>query len=156
MDNILSKSKFCGDVLITDPCYVVKERDWERSKFGAHMKELGIKNYLYEGTVYGDWSCTTFKGSRPKVLDEEELEYMDILGRFCADAGLVSVFLLSEVLAYNPKYDDHLTKPHVVTWIKDFNGEIAICREGEEVWVEGKGKDSEDRVIEFFTAQTGF
>jgi hypothetical protein len=149
--------KFKGDIIITDPCYIIRDEnqmtkdDWEECNYGENMEALGIKNYLTRGTIYGDWSCTTYN----KDTGEE-------IGKFGADAGLVSVFLLSEVLAYNPDFDYHISKPWTTTLIKDFDGYIRIReidvvneytsiidRGKKEVRVIGEGN------INFFTTQTG-
>jgi hypothetical protein len=187
--------KFKGDIIITDPCYIIKkqnkdfssypryqdyitcdddgdpvhyrtnhelylqehaaydkaldewrranESDWDKCNCGSNMEELGIKNYLTESTIYGDWSCHVFNS------DTKEL-----IGRFCADSGLVSVFLLNEVLAYNPGFDYHINPAfsHTTTLIKDFDGEVMIefNRERDEVEVVGRGN------VNFVTHQTGF
>jgi len=74
------------------------------------------------------------------------------------------VFLLDEVLTYNPDFDYHINRPWTTTLIKDFDGDIVIevvnveyedeetgeIREDEEVQVIGKGN------INFYTTQTGF
>lgn len=152
--------RFKGDIIITDPCYIIRaphhgtvpmtKDDWKACNYGENMEALNIKTYLTRNTIYGDWSCTTYK-----TEDNEEL------GQFCADAGLVSVFLLDEVLAYNPDFDYHLKRPWTTTLIKDFDGEIEINvvpykyedegrnYEDEEVRVIGKGN------INFYTTQTG-
>lgn len=140
---------FKGDIIITDPCYIIREKneltdnDWEACSYGDNMEVLGIHNYLCRNTIYGDWSCTTYNTD----TDEE-------LGEFCADAGLVSVFLLEEVLKYNPDFDFHIKRPWTTTLVKDFDGEIEI-KEVEvsndvEVHVVGTGN------INFYTKQTGF
>jgi hypothetical protein len=153
-----TKMKFRGDIIITDPCYIIRDEnqmtkdDWEECNYGENMEALGIKNYLTRETIYGDWSCTTYN----KDTGEE-------IGKFGADAGLVSVFLLSEVLAYNPDFDYHISKPWTTTLIKDFDGyirirEIDVVNEytsiidggKKEVRVIGEGN------INFFTTQTGF
>lgn len=141
--------KFKGDIIITDPCYVIRadhhdtkpitEDDWETCSYGSDMQSLGFSNnYLCNDTIYGDWSCTTYEKGTDKVL-----------GEFCADAGLVSVFLLSEVLKYNPDFDYHIEKPWTTTLIKDFDGDIIAVTENDELHLEGKGN------INFYTAQTG-
>ena len=45
------------DIIITDPCYVIKENtdDWEKCEYGDKMEVLGIKNYKVRDTIYGDW-----------------------------------------------------------------------------------------------------
>lgn len=246
--------KFKGDIIITDPCYIMRDKkdyidyesrpqwsdymgpklfkdmtieegrsiefrvnkakmelaevqwekenpeDWDICDCGDAMEALGFTNYLTAGTGYGDWSCTTlidspetpeiqqkliaannemfyeynFTGKSPKEKiafiegRRAEIEQMEkdsgvVLGHFCADAGLVSVFLLDEVLKYNPKYTDHLNNPHCVTWIKDFDGEVMITSrdyeyldeetevliQDDEVSVVGMGN------INFYTTQTG-
>jgi len=144
--------KFKGDIIITDPCYIIKKYkddkrpdiytnkilknlgsvpftkytteqmeeykkleklqekwdlehpdDWEVCGYGDNMEKLGITTYLTSSTEYGDWSCTTYEEGTKKKL-----------GNFCADAGLVSVFLLEEVLKYNP--DFHTGLYALVAW----------------------------------------
>lgn len=109
--------KFKGDIIITDPCYIIKKNsgDWGKCGYGDNMKALGIENYLCRDTIYGDWSCTTFNSDTKEAI-----------GEFCADAGMVAVFLLDEVLAYNPDFDFYETKPWTTTLIKDFDGDIEI------------------------------
>lgn len=92
-----------------------KDDDWRKCHHGDRMDLLGINNYLISDTIYGDWSCTTFN------TDTKES-----IGNFCADAGMVGVFLLDEVLKYNPDYDDHINKTWTTTLIKNFTGEIWI------------------------------
>lgn len=87
--------------------------DWELCNCGSKMEVLGIHNYITRDTLYGDWSCTTYN------LDTKEP-----IGEFCADAGLVSVFLLDEVLKYNPDFDYHLNRLWTTTLIKNFKGTI--------------------------------
>lgn len=109
--------EFDGDIIITDPCYIInddtaEEDHWELCNYGNEMENLGIHNYMTRNTLYGDWSCTTYSDTG------------DVLGHFCADAGLVSVFLLDEVLKYNPKFDSHIKSDWTTTWIKDFKGTV--------------------------------
>lgn len=155
--------KFKGDVIITDPCYLMKkgaDYDWEKCDYGDNMEALGFTKYLVRDTIYGDWSCTTYNQ-----------DTKDKIGSFCADAGLVGVFLLDEVLKYNPGFDYHTERLWTTTLIPDFEGEISIHvvtvkpdpsenidddsddkefdEEYEEVRVIGKGTTN------FFTTQTG-
>lgn len=108
--------EFDGDILITDPCYIIredKESDWDTCCCGFDMEKLGINHYITRDTLYGDWSCTTF-----------DLDTKESIGRFCADAGLVSVFLLDEVLRYNPGYDCDKETEYTATIIRDFKGMV--------------------------------
>lgn len=133
-----------GDIIITDPCYIIKDDtdDWELCSCGRNMKVLGINNYLCNSTIYGDWSCTTFEENSNRKM-----------GEFCADAGLVAVFLLDEVLKYNPDFDYHKKRLWTTTLIKNFRGEVSLelieNEYGEEVSVFGKGN------VNFYTKQTG-
>ena len=91
-----------------------KYDDWDKCDYGENMGVLGIHNYISESTIYGDWGCTTYKiDEEPKdfvdsVLqalkdnledeeygeDESSIPYEgEYIGGFCADAGLVGVFL---------------------------------------------------------------
>ncbi|MFL1672618.1 hypothetical protein [Paenibacillus dendritiformis] len=149
--------KFIGDIIITDPCYIIRTEhrgrkpDWAACEYGKSMEALGITNYLSSDTLYGDWSCTTYNKDTGQKL-----------GNFCADAGMVAVFVLDEVLKYNPDFDYHLNRPWTTTLIKNFDGDIEIDvvsftykdqngvrKSYKEVRVVGTGN------INFFTTQTG-
>lgn len=117
--------KFKGDIVITDPCYIIEDdndSDWEKCMHGERMENLGIKHYLCRDTICGNWFCTTYNSDTGKVL-----------GKFCADTGMVAVFLLDEVLAYNPNFKSWEECPLTTTLIKDFDGDIemkVVCRKG--------------------------
>lgn len=162
--------KFKGDIIITDPCYIIKKdsEDWRKCDYGDNMAALGLTNYISESTRYGDWSCSTWSTPRKDV--EAQLEELNALGRarwelmkqygedsvqakiyddkiadaslniekigyFCADAGMVAVFLLDEVLKYNPDFDYHINREWTTTLIKDFDGEINYYVDDEDVKV---------------------
>lgn len=108
--------------------------DWERCECGQNMKILGLKHYLSEPTGIGDWSCKTYDSDTGKVL-----------GNFCADSGSVGVFILDEVLQYNPDFDYHTKNPKTTTTIKNFTGDVEIKKENGETKVVGKGN------INFYT-----
>ena len=122
-----------------DAYYAVPHDDWARCNCGSNMSVLGFSQYLCDSTIYGDWSCTTFNADTQQPI-----------GQFCADAGMVGVFLLDEVLRYNPDYADHLKCPHAVTLIRDFHGVVELCVEDDEVVVVGMGN------VNFVGKQTGF
>ena len=118
----------------------VDHDDWSRCGCGEDMSVLGLKTWITDDTGYGDWSCHTFN------CDTEQP-----IGEFCADAGMVGVFLLSEVLAYNPEFDYHLNRKWTTTLIEDFHGEVEIYTDKNgDVRVKGTGN------INFITGQTGF
>ena len=157
----IKSAKFDSDVVITDPCYIIhgldesrRSNDWHKCAYGDNMEALGIRNYITNSTIYGDWSCHTFEKKTHRVL-----------GRFCADAGLVSVFDLKEILNYNPNYNDPFEKPWTATLIKNFRGRIWIEKHWNDedingwhtyIKVVGSGVDKiTGEKIEFFTSQTG-
>lgn len=189
--------RFDGDILITDPCYILKKEEprdystaprykdyvthenlsdypvesreekinamyeehhayekakrqweidhpykdpWHDCNYGYRFEIFGIKHYMTRDTIYGDWGCTVFN------TDTKES-----IGEFCADAGLVSVFLLDEVRAYNPEIDEWI-KNHdwCATVIKDFHGDVHFRVYEEEFEYEGKiCKDHSVRVEGF-------
>ena len=111
--------------------------DWDRCG-GANFEVLGITTYLNGSTIYGDWSCTTYN-----------TDTREPIGEFCADAGMVAVFLLDEVLRYNPDFNYHIERPWTTTLIKDFHGTVELHLEDDEVTVVGKGN------VNFIGTQTG-
>lgn len=150
---------FSGDIIITDPGYLMKSYDdWHLCNLGDHIDKLGFTNYMVRDTIYGDWSCTTYNSDTKEVI-----------GHFCADAGLVGVFLLNEVLKYNPGFDYHINNKHTTTLIKDFEGTVrfTVTEEFYEynkneqcteyvVRVIGHGKNKvTGEPINFITEQTG-
>ena len=75
---------------------------------------------------------------------------MKAIGGFCA--GLVGVFLLDEILAYNPDWKSWIEEHSwCATIIEDFEGEVEyyIDKVDEEAHIVGTGS------INFYTAQTG-
>ena len=143
---------FRGDVIITDPCYIERDDDLD-----SNRKDELFHPYMERDTIYGDWACTTY--------DENTGE---ILGRFCADSGMVGVFLLDDILAYNPEYNAHVDLPHSATCIRNFDGTVQfVVEEYEYEYKNEKHKDYEVHVvghgvdmksgkrIDFVTRQTG-
>lgn len=123
--------EFDGDIIITDPCYIMRaehhgttpitEDDWDACECGGKMEALGITRYMTRDTIYGDWGCTVY-----------DTDTNQPIGKFCADAGLVSVFLLDEVLKYNPDFDYHKERTWTTALIPDFKGTIQIVVERSE------------------------
>lgn len=186
--------KFKGDIIVTDPCYIVKKcteenpypfpwttvnskapnrdemikqyneweythDDWLRCDYGRNMEALGISTYLTEDTICGDWSCTTYKITENfnEIINNliEAFETGECykpkcsqLGNFCADSGLVSVFLLDEVRKYNQNIDKWVEKHDwCATVIPDFDGEVRYyIDKNSEAHIIGIGN------INFFTA----
>ena len=119
---------FCGDIVITDPCYIVlSNEDWVDSQFGESLGELGFKTFLTfdRGDSVGE-----------SLIDRRNGE---VLGRFCTDSCMVSVMLLSEVVEYNPAFSETLAK-HCYTIVKDFDGVVEQVELEDGYWMlSGKG-----------------
>lgn len=160
--------KFKGTIIITDLCYIIRDGytnvndDWRKCEYGQNMEALGISHYICRDTIYGDWSCTTYKITEDpyKVIDNfigaaENGEDYGVncfkLGDFCADAGMVAVFDLDEVRKYNPDIDGWIASHDwCVTTITDFDGEVEYyIDQAGYAHIVGIGN------INFFTDQTG-
>lgn len=120
---------FKGDIVITDPCYI---NYWENKGI--------FTDYLERDTIYGDWSCTVYN----KDTDE-------VLGKFCADGGMVGCFYLNEALKSNPDFATYGDWTRTI--IKDFDGIVRMPTVVEDndryTYVEGIGN------INFRSVQTG-
>lgn len=149
--------KFNGTIIITDPCYICNhdfdnkhEREWfsewdrmlgdDLKGNRQHMFSRGFSQYIWEDTLYGDWSCTVFDSKTKMPLN---VPYK----HFCADAGLVGVFYEKEVLKYNPKFK---VDGYMAAAIPDFKGDVHY----------DINKHGEARIIaigshNFYTSQTG-
>ena len=157
--------KFKGDIIITDPCYIIKDNsdDWDKCGWGENMGILGFTTYISEYTLCGDWSCSTWSTPRKDV--EAQLEELNTLGRarwelmkqYGEDSvqakiydDKMAVFLLDEVLKYNPDFDYHINREWTTTLIKDFDGEVNYYVDsGDDARIIGVGN------INFFTSQVG-
>lgn len=146
--------KFKGTIIITDPCYIIKDKD--------KIKTLSISHCISGSTIYGDWSCTTFQTIDDpyynlKALEDayDSNEYVKIdcpkLGKFCSDSEMVAVFDLDEVREYNPDIDEWIASHSwYVTTITNFDGEVNYYIDGQgNAHIIGIGN------INFFTVQTG-
>ena len=136
-------------ILITDPCYVLKDEDWDkwqdvndrRSEF-KYLRDnvlydirttCGLRNFIATDTGEGDWSN--------EIHDPNGRT----LGDFCADSGMVAVFDYEEALAYNPEIAE--LGSHTRTILEGFTGTVSIMYD-EYTWgKDGKGKSSTATII---------
>ena len=153
---------FNGDIFITVPCYLsVNMTNKERRNFDcAYMTNYGIIG-IESDTYYGDWDCSTFDR-----LSFDENDCPKLIGKFCADSGMVCVADLRSVLRFNPKYDYHIKNDRTTTLIRNFKGTVCIkidlANGGNEIYpaysasVIGQGVNIKTgEPIEFYTRQTG-
>ena len=113
--------KFQGDVIITDPMYIIpndREADWHACEYGEHMEALGITTYI----THDKGDC-----AGQDLLDGDLFEQgiVKVKGSFGHDSCMVSVMLLSEVLAYNPAALEDAGKGNYAL-IKQFDGEVTV------------------------------
>lgn len=143
-----------SDIIITDPCYIVKRGDWGSIFDWEHYKisapEFTEYIWTYTGQGDGSWMIVKLKEilNRAKTEEfvkgyEESLrnfnigdinsivnlsEYIkkqDYIGRFSVDSGTFGIFYLSEVLKYNPNFlRDHGI--WLYTIIPEFMGSIQL------------------------------
>ena len=152
---------FNGDIVITDPCYLsANMTNEERRNFDCTcMINYGIIG-IESDTYYGDWDCSTFDR-----LSFDENDCPKLIGKFCADSGMVCVADLRSVLRFNPKYDYHIKNDRTTTLIRNFKGTVRIkidmANGGNEIYpaysasVIGQGVNIKTgEPIEFYTSQT--
>lgn len=157
---------FKGSIYITDPCYISKDEDWcERSGFDVLTSNpkinssLGFSQYLMEATGVGDGSWEVFEVPADMNLSFEDiydiiedtdndLSDFNVIGKFCADAGMSCVVYKKDADGYNPEFEKEFSnKSHCLTTIKDFEGEIkAYFDEDDSLHFVGIGNKT------FFTA----
>lgn len=148
--NYLSSSTGCGDW----SCTTLKGKDTDQTvddylckRHEIYSKGLNDRN---QPNITQD-DITSIYDQYKKDLSELDRNNV-VLGEFCADSGMVGVFLLDEVLKYNPEFDYHINKVFTTTLISGFEGDVVIEPDPHNdgnVRVRGSGN------FDFFTTQTG-
>ena len=131
---------FSGDLAIIDPCNIIGENDYDflRSYHAFEMDILGFKKFILRDSLYKTWSGVTYN-----------TDINEPIGMFSTNGRRMGVFLLDEILKYNPKYDEHLKSSSRATFIKNFEGMVqfvvtrynGIEKNDFAVNVVGHGKD---------------
>lgn len=120
---------FPGDIVITDPCYIVKNSaDWSDCGYGQALDALGISTFLSTGEedCGGSYVLRAADGT--------------VLGEFCSDSSVISVMDAGELTAYNPAWADSLGGC-CYTLLHGFRGEITLST-GEDWAIAGEGNIS--------------
>ena len=125
----------------------------EKEKFFEYLKVI---RKFYDKLYDLDTSQDDFETLRDSLYEEinefsESFGNIPVLGHFCADAGMVCVVYLDEVLKVNPNFQKW-AEEHTwcATIIKDFDGEIHYeIDDSDEAHIIGNGN------ITFCTSQTG-
>ena len=128
-------------LIITDPCYIMKDEDWDKytSNLSIPLDEFLRSRYNFGEVIacdtgVGDWSN--------EIVDSNE----NVLGRFCADAGMVIVCTASDFANYGgdeEKLRDYASKG-LATIIPDYSGAIVAEEVSGMVVLKGTGETSED------------
>lgn len=130
----------------------MEDSDWD--KLWETVDESQYYNFTIEEFEGDDeeWEEYGEDSVQAKIYDDKIADAslnIEKIGYFCADAGMVAVFLLDEVLKYNPDFDYHINREWTTTLIKDFDGEINYYVD-DDAHIIGVGN------VNFFTTQTGF
>ena len=111
------------NIIITDPCYVFSkdwlDKDWTKL----------LNNYIYHSTLIGDVTTTFYKNDINIDMNKDFLKLFQQpeLGTCTADAGLIGVFKLDDVLGYDSNFkDNYLSKDFLVMQINNFTGTVQI------------------------------
>ena len=128
-------------LIITAPCYIMKDEDWDKytSNLSIPLDEFLRSRYNFGEVIacdtgVGDWSN--------EIVDSNE----NVLGRFCADAGMVIVCTASDFANYGgdeEKLRDYASKG-LATIIPDYSGTIVAEEVSGMVVLKGTGETSED------------
>jgi hypothetical protein len=156
-DQMLKPKRFDGDIVITDPAYIMGS-DWDNDPDmdiynGFGFDKVFGDTYIYGSTIYGDWSCTIYDcGNQDpkKIIEEAETKRLipvDLpeLGRFCADTGLVSVTYL-EKSENIKKYGSHCW-----TCIPDFHGTVQYYLHNDIIYIVGMSDSGDHNFVSFQT-----
>ena len=145
---------FKGKLIITDPCYITKDQDWDEP-YEETLSSNGV-TAISENTGIGDGSWNAYltdydpyqvvheiqewinenhpdesaseeeKDAYYDGFDEKVKSYVkDTLGGFCADAGMSCVAELDSLTTYNPDAPQWI-KDHswCVAELPEFDGEV--------------------------------
>ena len=93
-----AKSNFDGDVLVTDPYYMVGVIPYD-----TLCECIRTQGGLVSTTYYGDWGCTLFK-TKGEVGAITDTGNANVVGKFCADLALVCAIDLKVALEINPSF----------------------------------------------------
>lgn len=117
--SVLKSCDFFGDIVITDPCYLRHGLDNKTNIDWMDLLEAILaKGGIESRTHVGDWGCTVFK-IKKGTLGISSTKRSSQIGKFCADAGMVCVVKLADVLAFNPDFEK---------WTKESNSCATIIR----------------------------
>lgn len=162
------KLKKPTDIIIIDPYDIVKDKDWgpgeifdwETCKINSDIfTEYIWCDYVKEGVVYminkkvNEVTLNEIlKTTTEDINDFNGTDYLDqsisklqenqrIMGSFSSTTGCIGVFILDEVLKYNPDFSTGLSINDYYITIREFEGRIKVHKEPETVNILGIGNN---------------
>jgi|WetSurMetagenome_2_1015567.scaffolds.fasta_scaffold00711_54 hypothetical protein len=109
--------RFDGDIVITDPIYVITHDDWTKCSYGHNLPILGFENFLADSTLCGDWECLICNDKGKQI------------GHISADSGQVGIFLTDEIKKYSKEaYQCLRQNNNVATFIHGFHGDVQFYK----------------------------
>lgn len=134
---VVDEAEFDGDILVTDPCYLRHGGKSDGPGWDPEGTEIFVRKCggMYSTTYDGDWGCTIYrtKGVRGRIPKGAE-----VLGHFCADAGLVCVIDMKDVLSRSPCFGEWLSDHgHCGAVIRNFKGKVSFLKRSWKVKLRG-------------------
>ena len=118
-------------LVITDPCYLLKDEDWE--ELGNTYGYDNLKQYLSEKHNFGELVCgDTGFGDWSNMIIEDDTD--DVIGRFTADAGMFIVCTASDLTNYGVDKEkfDRYVRNGLIAVIPDYSGRVTVSRNKED------------------------
>ena len=125
-------------LVITDPCYILKEEDWNclidfssSDRMVDWLKEKGFTDFILTRTGIGDWSNHVTVGDT-------------IIGDFAADSGLVIVCLLEDLSSYREDFFEKCTSLEqngCLAIVPKFTGVVSLMTKRGVAIILGKRED---------------
>lgn len=107
------------DILITDPCYWIKDEDWGKLE---EYDQDDFANLVGFELIAGKSGIGDIDGEVVEI-DATSGETLRTIGKVACDAGIFAAAELDKVLAYNPDFN-YETIQHCVTVVPRFTGEL--------------------------------
>ena len=132
-------------LIITDPCYLLKDEDWE--ELGETYGYDNLKQYLSEKHNFGELVCgDTGFGDWSNMIIEYETD--NVVGRFTADAGMFIVCTASDLTNYGYDKDklDRLWKFGSLAIIPNYSGVVTVAKNKDGfAYIDFKGLTTHDK-----------
>ncbi len=133
-----------GKVIITDPIFLFNikingeitflQKAWEVSDRGTKLEMFGFKDFICEDTSNGESFYEVYINQKRKPE-----------GYFTSKTGIIGVFLLDEIMKFNPYFMDYYNY-HMEDFavINNFDGNVRVFR---EVYWENENLEIEKRIM---------